>query len=406
MIRICSEIDQLRSVVLHRPGRELERLSPKYLDEMLFEDVPFLEQMQHEHDQFADLLREHGVTVHYLEALLCDVFGDLSVRQAVVEQTIEHWGRRSDATRQALLERVAGQTAAETVAWMIEGVRRDDLPLPPGTARLAQLVYDDYPFLIDPVPNLYFMRDPAAVIGRGVAVASMKTRARQREAVLLDAVTRHHRLFADGTQLWRGVNDESTIEGGDVLVLSREVVAVGCGSRTAPAAIEELAERLFAGDEAIKTVLVVQLPFSRSYMHLDTVCTMVDRNTFLVYPGILPHLRIFRITRGVQRLKIEAERSLSETLRRELGLDELCVLESGGDDAITAAREQWNDGTNTLALAPGVVVTYRRNRVSNAILRDHGVTVLEIAASELVRGRGGPRCMTMPLARDAAASSD
>jgi arginine deiminase len=412
-VRVFSEIGPLKTVLLHRPGNELESLTPQYLDSMLFEDIPFLSSMQEEHDQFAALLEEHGSRVLYMKDLLTDVLADDAVRRELIGYTAAE-GRIPDRRLRELLQNHLSAMRREALAEsLIAGVRKTDL-VELGGAEVRNLSYyirDEYPFFINPLPNLYFTRDPGSVIGSSWVINSMKTEARKRESRILQAVAARHPLFTaagESFTLVEGFAGSSSIEGGDILVLNRETAAVGCSARTDTWAIEELARRILSpslgsGGEGFRTVLVIQIPFTRAYMHLDTVFTMVDHDKFTIYPAVEADLKVFSLTAsGTGELKIEPERSLKQALRKTLKLPAVDLIKTGGGDRITAAREQWNDSTNTLALAPGVVVTYRRNVVSNDTLEKHGVTVLPIRGSELVRGRGGPRCMSMPLARDDA----
>ncbi|NLK35508.1 MAG: arginine deiminase, partial [Gracilibacteraceae bacterium] len=267
---------------------------------------------------------------------------------------------------------------------------------------LSDYIRKDYPLYINPIPNFYFMRDPLSIIGSGISINSMQTDARRREPMLIKYIYDHHPLFRkEYSPIWYNYTIPHSIEGGDILVLGKEVAAVGCSQGTSANGIEILARNLFAGNSGIKEVLAVQIPSLRAFMHLDTVFTMVDRDKFTIYPGILDRVVVYRLTPGGKNgIKVTPENDLVEVLKRSLRLPAVSLIQSGGGDTITAAREQWNDSTNTLAIAPGVVVTYSRNEASNEILRKHGIEVLEIEGSELVRGRGGPRCMSMPLVRE------
>ena len=401
-LNIRSEVGRLKTILLHRPGNELEQLIPKYLDEMLFEDIPYLAQMREEHDFFAQTLRQHGAEVLYFEDLLTDVLADNEIRQAVVNEVTDNlWltdhGLRSDIRQLLMLK-----PPVELSGTLLAGIAKADVNQPGLDKRLSYYIKDDYPFYMDPLPNLYFARDYGTVIGEQLSVNSMKARARQRESMLLQFIARNHRRFRNACQnLWHEYDEPESIEGGDILVLSESTVAIGCSARTSPEGIEKLAMRLFSGDNKITEVIVIQIPFARAYMHLDTVFTMIDRDKFTIFPGVADRLHIFSLTAGKQgEINISPCRELKQTLCRALGLPSVLLLETGGGDALTAEREQWNDSTNTFALAPGTVVTYRRNIVSNEILHKNGINVVEIPGSELVRGRGGPRCMSMPLCRE------
>ncbi|MCG8452889.1 MAG: arginine deiminase [Spirochaetales bacterium] len=400
-LAVRSEIGPLRKVLLHKPGRELETLTPDSLEELLFDDIPWVERMQEEHDEFAQALRTRGCEVFYYRDLLVDVLSNTETRDGIVDgylrdRRIPDARLRSDI-RHLLLEASAGELADI----LIGGLRKEDVPHTEDEKRLSYYIKDSFPFYVNPLPNLYFTRDPGAMIGEGLAVNAMRTQARARESAILDILRVHHPLFAGNREhQWYSPEDQDSIEGGDTLVLGNGVVAVGCGSRTSGEAIETLASRLFATDSGFREVLVVQIPAVRAYMHLDTVFTMLSHDQFTIFPGIENELKVFRLTPAPhQGLRIEPLDCLAGALKKSLGIPAVQLIQSGGGDRITAAREQWNDSTNTLALAPGVVVTYRRNRYSNETLRQHGIEVVEIDGSELLRGRGGPRCMSMPLER-------
>lgn len=398
-LSVHSEIGQLDQVLLHRPGRELESLTPQYLDSMLFEDIPYLERMQQEHDQFAQRMRQEGVRVSYVDELLTDILQKGSTRAHLIEQTIAGSEVKDLRIKERLQSYLESLPVKELTTRLIGGVLKQEVPS--GDYRdLSYYIRDEYPYYIPPLPNLYFTRDPGTVIGKRVSINTMKTPARRRETMILKAILSS---TYEEAQLLDGYSDESSIEGGDILILSKETVAIGCSARTEAWAIEQLAGRILdegSRQDGFRQVLVIQIPFTRAYMHLDTVFTMVDHDKFTIYPGVLPLLKVFILTRSQDgSIIVRGAEDLQRTLGSVLGLGAVDLIQTGGGDRITAAREQWNDSTNTLALAPGKVVTYRRNVVSNETLTDHGVTVIPIDGSELVRGRGGPRCMSMPLAR-------
>ena len=397
---ISSDVGKLEAVLLHRPDKELERLTPLYLEELLFEDIPWLGRMQEEHDLFAEMLRDKGCEVYYYDSLLSEILQKDSVRARLIEDLLETTGITRLKESEAIKEFLISRTGRELTDICIAGLYKNEVPLKKGLRSLSYHVMGDYPFYISPLPNLYFTRDPGAVIGQGIAINSMKTQARKRESLLLWYI---HNYFTEITpscrSLWFDRSYPESIEGGDILVLNKNVLAIGCSARTSAEGIEKISENLINSSSPIEEILVIQIPFKRAYMHLDTVFTMVDRDKFIIYPGILEDIRVFSLIGGRQGLNVRSEKDLSSALCRALKLDRIQLIQSGGGDKMTAAREQWNDSTNTLAIAPGTVVTYRRNTVSNETLRDHGVIVYEIDGSELVRGRGGPRCMSMPLRR-------
>ncbi len=399
-LNIRSETGRLRTILLHRPGPELEQLIPKYLDEMLFEDIPYLARMQEEHDAFAAELTSRNVEVLYFDRLLTETLSNREENSTLITRLLSEMQTTSAELKRDIESYLLELDPPQLTSVLLAGLPKSAISHSRSEKRLSYYIKDDYPFYLDPLPNLYFARDYGTVIGSGISVNSMKARARQRESMLLDHIVSGHTRFS-GTKRWYSHNEPDSIEGGDILILNPEVLAIGCSARTSPEAIETLAARVFRQDASIKEVLVIQIPFTRAYMHLDTVFTMVDRDAFTLFPGINDHLKLFRLSPGKDNsIDISAENDLVDGLKKSLKLPAVRLIETGGGDRLTAEREQWNDSTNTLALAPGMVVTYRRNIVSNHLLRQNGIEVIEIAGSELVRGRGGPRCMSMPLCRD------
>ena len=398
-IRVKSEVGKLKRVLLHRPGQELENLMPQYLSRQLFEDIPYLVHAREEHDQFAATLRESGVEVVYLLDLVAEAVKEPAVKGQIVADFIAEIGISAHGVEERVREYLLSLPVPQMLASMVRGVRKSDLgsrePI-----HLVDYIDDAYPFFVDPMPNLYFTRDPFFMIDGGVCISSMANAVRARETLFGQYLFTHHPLYKH-TPMLHARTDPFSIEGGDVLVLSPEAVAVGISQRTDPHAVEALAKRIICEETGIQRVLAIDIPKTRSYMHLDTVMTMVDVDKFTIHPSILPAVRTFSLTKADEKLVITPEkRKLAETLAETLHLDRVTMIHCGGTSAIDAAREQWNDGTNTLAVAPGEVIAFSRNYVTNGILREHGVTVHEIPSAELSRGRGGPRCMSMPLWRD------
>lgn len=401
-LNITSEIGKLKTVLLHKPGKELERLTPEYLRELLFDDIPWLKRMREEHDEFASVLKARGTKVCYIEGLLAEVLAEEEIKTDFIKQLLDQCGIENQGLNRTLYEYMAAKSPEEVVQIAISGLNKKDVPDNNRELGLVDYIYADYPLYINPLPNLYFMRDPAAVMGKGISINSMHTNARRREPILIEYLYKYHPLFKkESTPLWYDYNIPYSMEGGDMLVLSKEIVAIGCSERTSAQGIEILVRNLFNGSEEIKEVVVVRIPALRAFMHLDTVFTMIDYDKFTIYPGIQDKVEVFRLVRGKDNsIVVKHEEDLVETLRKTLKIPTIRLIESGGGDPVTAAREQWNDSTNTLAIAPGVVVTYSRNEISNEVLRQNGIEVVEIDGSELVRGRGGPRCMSMPLVRE------
>ncbi|MGM9926815.1 MAG: arginine deiminase [Bacillus sp. (in: firmicutes)] len=404
-IHVTSEIGKLKTVLLKRPGKELENLTPEYLPQLLFDDIPYLKVIQQEHDFFAKTLRDQDVEVLYLNDLVEESLHNEELRTEFVERMLQESKTHVNGSFAHLKEYLLSFSNKEMIEKIMSGVRKNEISISKKT-HLHELMEEHYPFYLDPMPNLYFTRDPAASIGNGLTINHMRQPARQRESLFMEYIIKHHPRFAGhDVPVWLDRNYDFPIEGGDELVLSEEVIAIGVSERSSAKAIERLARNLFAKQDKIKKVLAIEIPNCRAFMHLDTVFTMIDRNMFTIHPGIQDSdgkMNVYILEKGTEEdnVTITHRTDLQETLKEVLKLDELVLIPCGGGDEIVSAREQWNDGSNTLAIAPGVVVTYDRNYVSNDLLRQHGVKVIEVLSSELSRGRGGPRCMSMPIVRE------
>lgn len=402
-VNVKSEIKPLKKVVLHRPGKELLNLTPNTLEELLFDDIPFLRVAQEEHDIFAQALKDNGVEVVYLEGLMAEVL-DLNpeLRETFLKQFIFEGGIRTDRYQRIIFDYLNDSYTSneDLVIKTMEGLNLNEL----GTDKnksLVDLVSDTSKLIIAPMPNLYFTRDPFATIGNGVSVNRMTYATRNRETIYGEYIFKYHPDLNTAHQYY---NRYSTfhIEGGDILNISDTVLAIGISERTEPDAIDAIAKTIFSSEEStIETILAFNIPNSRAFMHLDTVFTMIDTDKFTVHPGILGPLAIFEITPGTAGdLKVKEIHATVETVLASYLGHPVELINCGGVDRIAAEREQWNDGSNTLAIAPGKIVVYERNDVTNALLRERGIDVIEIPSAELSRGRGGPRCMSMPLYRE------
>lgn len=398
-ISVHSEIGRLKTVLLHRPGRELENLMPDYLSRQLFDDIPYLVTAQQEHDAFASTLTDCGVQVLYLDQLLAEAVGAQNARGELIWEYLHEANIPSEYTARAVSDYLASLPLDRLISTMACGVRKADLP-PMEKRHLIDYTDDAYPFCVDPMPNLYFTRDPFSCLDTGVMISTMANTVRARETLFYQFIFKNHPVYK-WVPKWHERTDIHSIEGGDLLVLSPRTLCIGISQRTNPQAVELMANRLIGDRTGFRTILAVDIPKSRAFMHLDTVMTMVDRDMFVVHPNILPALRCFTLTKEENRIRIrEEKRPVTEVFARALETDGVRFIECGGASRIDAAREQWNDGANTLCVAPGEVITYSRNYVTNRILRDNGVIVHEIPSAELSRGRGGPRCMSMPFIRE------
>ena len=462
MIHVTNEIGKLKKVLLHRPGGELSNLVPDDLERLLFDDIPDLPRAQEEHDAFAELLRAEGVEVIYLDDLAAEALdtGEV-VRSAFIEEFLEEGLQecasagakaanrfaqiRQDMAqylqsikdpKQLIQTTMFGVTTEEAKRTI--GLRKDWFTGEDESGQAHFRMAADR-FVLDPIPNLYFTRDPFAFVGNGATLHRMYSPTRRRETLYGEYILKHHPDFAIGSKarLYYDRTFPHRLEGGDVMNLSKKTLIVGLSQRTSMEGAALLAKQLFADkDNTTETVLALQIPNARAYMHLDTVMTQIDIDRFLIHPGILHDLRIFEIRRadddlpgsgaGDRRSIVQAEgsalvdcredgkrnaceeglhiceihESLEEVLARHLQVPKVQLLYCGDGDRVAAEREQWSDGSNTLCICPGTVIVYDRNRITNELLRREGIRVIEMPGSELARGRGGPHCMSMPIQRD------
>lgn len=387
-----SEVGRLRTVLLHRPGQELARLTPRNNDSLLFDGIPWLGRAQDEHDAFAQALRDHDVEVLYLVELLTETLEQADARAEIVESTTStlHLG---DSLRRYLVAALSDLAPADLAAVVTAGLRNDEVA---HRSIVTSLLRPD-DFLVDPLPNLLFTRDSSVWLPDRVAVTSLAMPARVRETQLTGLVYAHHPRFA-GVERAHGPHLEH-LEGGDVLLLAPGVVAVGVGERTTPAGFERFASTALRAGLA-ESVLAVPIAQERATMHLDTIVTMVDVDTVVIYPNMADELRALAVTLDADgSLSVAPERSFFDAAADAMGIERLHRIDTGLDP-VTAEREQWDDGNNTLAIDARLAVAYERNEQTNARLEEHGIEVVAISGSELGSGRGGPRCMSCPVLRD------
>ncbi|HMQ39336.1 MAG TPA: arginine deiminase [Micropruina sp.] len=390
---VRSEVGRLRTVMLHRPGNELRRLTPRNNDALLFDGLPWVDRAQVEHDAFAEALRGRGVEVLYLSELLTETLADPDAREAAIAHTMRDL-RLGDTLRRYLTDLLRDQGPDELAETLMAGLRNDEVS---GTGSVVAALHAPDDFLIDPLPNLLFTRDSSVWVGDRVTVTSLAMPARQRETQLTELIYQFHPRFA-GTERIHGW-DKEFLEGGDVLALAEGVLAVGVGERTRPAGAERLARTAFAQGLA-HTVLAVPIDQDRATMHLDTICTMVDVDAMVMYPNVAHRLAATAIRPDPDGdLMVEPSAPFIEAAARAMGIDRLQLIDTGLDP-VTAEREQWDDGNNTLAIEPKVAIAYERNVETNERLAAAGIDVIAIAGSELGSGRGGPRCMSCPISRD------
>ena len=402
-IKVNSEIGRLKVVLLHEPGEELHNLTPSKLDDLLFDDIPWLPLAKKEHQAFAKTFTDAGVKVVYLVDLMVEVLNlSNDIRNQFIDQYIKEANIHSNTLREVAAEYLKNiKDNRELVLKTIAGIKKKDIP----SYRISTLTDHvvDYLFVTDPMPNLYFARDPFASIGGGVSLNKMYSVTRSRETIYGEYIFKYHPVYKT-TPLYYSRYEDVNIEGGDIMVLNNHVLIVGVSQRTTPEAIEKLAKNLFFNNDTdFDTVLAFTIPQARTFMHLDTVFSQVDKSKFAVHKGCYDKLKIYRLTKDMNldgKLKVlPLEQKLEEVLESYIGLP-ITLIPCGGDDAISADREQWSDGSNTIALAPGEVIAYERNDITNEALKKAGIKVHIIPSSELSRGRGGPRCMCMPLVRE------
>ncbi|MBS0950434.1 arginine deiminase [Weissella minor] len=403
-IQVNSEIGVLKTVLLHRPGAEIENITPDTMERLLFDDIPFLQNAQKEHDYFAEVLQDRGVETVYIEQLLEDVLADSAVKDEFLTRYLTEHHYVNDAMKD-IKEYLNTLSTHDLVSTIYAGVRRELVDFKHPNLHDVAGSDAENPFLMDPLPNAYFTRDPQAMMGSGLTINHMTYDARRPESLITEFVMKYHPRFAGKVDIWTNRNTDARMEGGDELVLNDHTLAIGVSQRTSSRAIQALAEELFTNEDSnFDTILAVEIPHNHAMMHLDTVFTMVNHDQFTVFPGIMDDegKMNINILRAGDKGEVVMERrdNLKVSLKEVLNLDDLDLIETGDGDPIVAPREQWNDGSNNLTIAPGEVVTYDRNYISIKLMQEHGIKVNEIKSSELARGRGGGRCMSQPIWRE------
>lgn len=408
MIHVTSEIKKLKKVLVHRPGKELLNLTPDTLGRLLFDDIPYLKVAIQEHDEFCQILRDNDIEVVYLEDLMAETL-DLNpqIKPSFIRQFIYEAGVKTPKYKDLLFEYLMSfENNKQLVLKTMEGIKVSEVHRNKMDFEnsLVDQVSEETKFLAEPMPNLYFTRDPFASVGNGIILNKMYSITRSRETIYAYYIFNYHPEYMDKVDKYYDRENPFSIEGGDVLNINEHVLAIGISQRTSAEAIDIVAKNMFKDENCkIDTILAFKIPECRAFMHLDTVFTQIDVDKFTYHPGIMETLEVFEITKDDENFDevkvIKKEGSLENILEEYLGID-ITLIPCAGGDKIASEREQWNDGTNTLAIAPGVVVVYNRNNITNDVLREHGIKVIEMNSAELSRGRGGPRCMSMPLERE------
>lgn len=396
-----SDIGKLNRVLMHRIGHEVEGIVPDNLEAMLFDDIPYLKAARKEHDKYVSVLEDNGVEVCFYTDEAAKAVSFPEAKAEFISDVLDCSGIKSEELREILTEYLSAKEPLDLIETVISGVKKADVPK---TSRetLADVIYASNLYYLDPMPNLYFSKDPAACIGDGVCVNHMRMRARRRESLLMKYIYKYNKDFApEGTNLWYDYDDVESLEGGDIMILNSHTLIIGLSQRTSALGIQRLAKNLL-GKSGFDRLIVFDIPKRRAFMHLDTVFTMIDYDKFTIHSEILDAVGIYEIwldRDGEVRFSTITD-TMADMLKKLLGVPAVKLIHVGGNDSMAAQREQWNDGTNTLCIQPGKIITYDRNYITNTVLESNGLEVIPIPSAELSRGRGGPGCMSCAVNRD------
>lgn len=396
-----SDIGKLNRVLMHRIGREVEGIVPDNLEAMLFDDIPYLKAAKKEHDEYVSVLEKNGIEVCFYTEEAAKAIQDPKVKEEFVAEFLDRSTIRTGELREILMEYLLGKEPGDLIESVIAGVKRSEVPAPKHVS-LADYIYASDLYYLHPMPNLYFSKDPAACVGDGICINHMRTRARRRESLLMKYILKYNRDIApEGTKQWYDYDDVESIEGGDIMILNSETLIIGLSERTSALGIQCLAKKLI-GESGFRRIIVFDIPKRRAFMHLDTVFTMIDYDKFTIHSEILDAVGIYEIylDRDGEVQFTTITDSMADMLKKLLGVPAVNLIHVGGNDSMAAQREQWNDGTNTLCIEPGKIITYDRNYITNSVLESNGLEVITIPSAELSRGRGGPGCMSCALNRD------
>ncbi len=401
-INIKSEVKTLKKIILHEPGDELNNLTPDYLGELLFDDIPWLPLAKKEHQEFADVFRNNGVEVLYLTDLVEESLYNIEIKKAFIKDFLDDAKIVSQTLREVLTQYLLSiKDTKNMVNKCISGIKKTDLAS--YKKRTLTDYIDESPFVTNPMPNLYFTRDPFVLLGDGVLINSMYSTTRRRETIFGDYIFKYHKTYKTPIKYYER-NMLPSIEGGDILVFDNKTLFVGISERTTPEAVELFSKNIFYKfNTEYERVLAFHIPKKRTFMHLDTIFTQVDYDKFTIHKGIYSDIVIYEVTRDLDnygKLKVKKLDGKLEDILSNYANTKVTLIPCGGDDIIDSDREQWSDGSNCISIKPGVVIAYERNDITNKILESYGIKVIKISSSELSRGRGGPRCMSMPVFRE------